>query len=198
MIRPLIIYRENQWSLYQPTCFPLSREKLVGIVLNGPRTFQVPYIQDCLPFGSVDFTESTALVRLPRFQKIFYFFGHGRTKGVHARARQRFGRTYLYRWWKSACANLGIEGIDLYGGTHHSTVRVLRKMRTPEEIKRGSMHSTNKGFIGIFRLRWKPWGGFTGTQQLIPKKGAGPWTYPFSFSQMVGTRGFGPRAPESH
>jgi len=35
----------------------------------------VPYIQDCLPFGSVDFTESVALLRLSRFQKIFTFLG---------------------------------------------------------------------------------------------------------------------------
>jgi hypothetical protein len=41
---------------------------------------------------------------------------------------------------------LGIEGVDLYGGTRHSTVRELRKYRTPEEIRLGSMHSTNKAF----------------------------------------------------
>jgi len=29
MIPPLIIYRENQWSLYQPRCFPLSRKKWI-------------------------------------------------------------------------------------------------------------------------------------------------------------------------
>ena len=37
-----------------------------------------------------------------------------------------YGRKRLYKWWKRACTNLGIEGVDLYGGTRHSTVRALR------------------------------------------------------------------------
>ena len=45
-----------------------------------------------------------------------------------------------------ACANLGIEGVDLYGGTRHSSVRALRKYRSPEEIKRAAMSETNKAF----------------------------------------------------
>jgi len=48
------------------------------------------------------------------------------------------------------CANLEIEGIVLFGGTPNSTVRGLRKMRNPEEIKRGSMHSTKKSFNRYF------------------------------------------------
>ena len=55
-----------------------------------------------------------------------------------------FGRHILYDYWKKACANLGIEGVDLYGGTRHSTMQELRKIMSPEEIKRLSMHSTNK------------------------------------------------------
>ncbi|MFA5408684.1 MAG: hypothetical protein WC343_07945 [Bacilli bacterium] len=34
----------------------------------------------------------------------------------------------------------------LYGGTRHSSVRALRKFRSPEEIKRASMSETNKAF----------------------------------------------------
>ena len=44
------------------------------------------------------------------------------------------------------------QGIDLYGGTWHSTVRELRKYRTPEEIRLGSMHSTNKAFERHYRV----------------------------------------------
>ena len=47
---------------------------------------------------------------------------------------------------------MGIEDVDLYGGTRHSTVRELRKYRTPEEIKLGSMHSTNKAFERYFQV----------------------------------------------
>jgi hypothetical protein len=31
----------------------------------------------------------------------------------------RFVRKVLYKYWKKACANPGIEGVDLYGGTRH-------------------------------------------------------------------------------
>ena len=63
-----------------------------------------------------------------------------------------YGRKRLYKWWKKACANLGVEGVDLYGGTRHSTVKALRHQRTPEEIRRGSMHSTNKAFERYFQV----------------------------------------------
>jgi len=47
---------------------------------------------------------------------------------------------------------LGIEGVDLYGGTRHSTARALRKHFSPEEIKRATMHSTNKAFERYFMI----------------------------------------------
>lgn len=107
--------------------------------------------------------------------KDLYFFRHGKTKGVHERARGSFGRKYLYRWWKRACANLGIEDIDLYGGTRHSTVRALRKMRTPEEIRKGSMHSTNKAFDRYFQIEMDDvrdiYRDTSGDTKVIPKKG---------------------------
>jgi len=39
-----------------------------------------------------------------------------------------------------------------YGGTRHSSAIALRKYMTPEEIKRATMHSTNKAFEGYFRM----------------------------------------------
>ena len=47
-----------------------------------------------------------------------------------------FGRGYLYKTWKRACKNLGVEGVDLYGGTRHSSSRALGKLLTPEKVKR--------------------------------------------------------------
>ena len=41
-----------------------------------------------------------------------------------------------------ACNNLGIKGVDLYGGTKHSTATALSEFLTPEEIKRGGTGST--------------------------------------------------------
>jgi len=31
------------------------------------------------------------------------------------RSAYQFGQRYLYKWWKKACKNLKIDGIDLYG-----------------------------------------------------------------------------------
>ena len=58
----------------------------------------------------------------------------------------------MYKWWKKACENLGIEGIDLYGGTRHSSARALREFCSPEQIKKASMHSTNAAFEIYFQL----------------------------------------------
>ncbi len=57
-----------------------------------------------------------------------------------------FNLKRLYKWWKKACANVGVEGVDLYGGTRHSSATALRHDFTPEQIKRATMHSTNQAF----------------------------------------------------
>ena len=57
-----------------------------------------------------------------------------------------FNKGRLYKWWKRGCARIGVEGVDLYGGTRHSSVTALREHFTPEEIKRATMHSTNQAF----------------------------------------------------
>lgn len=73
------------------------------------------------------------------------FFRH--IKGIKGcDENQPFGIKYFYKWWIRACSNLGINGIDLYGGTRHSTVRALRKYHSPEEIKEAAMSKTNKAF----------------------------------------------------
>jgi hypothetical protein len=79
-----------------------------------------------------------------------YFFRH--VSGISGcKAGQKFGQRYLYKWWKRACGNLGIEGVDLYGGTKHSTITGLSKVLSYEEIKAGSFHSTNKAFDRYFQ-----------------------------------------------
>ena len=71
------------------------------------------------------------------------YFRHG-TGLSGVKAGQKFGEKYLYKWWKKACANLGVENVDLYGGTRHSTLTALGEFLSPEEIKRGSLHKTNR------------------------------------------------------
>lgn len=78
------------------------------------------------------------------------FFLHG-SKVQGCRPGQPFGEKYLYKWWKRACENLGIEGVDLYGGTRHSSATALKSALTPEQIKSGTMHTTNKAFERYFQ-----------------------------------------------
>ena len=72
-----------------------------------------------------------------------YFFRHTRGNGGAAPG-SRFGKNYMYNVWKRACKNLGIEGVDFYGGTRHTTMQAeRRKGHSPESIKRTSGHRTN-------------------------------------------------------
>lgn len=80
-----------------------------------------------------------------------FFFRHDRP-GPGVTLNEPFGPRYLYKWWIKACENLGIHGVDLYGGTRHSSARALRAYRTPEEIKRATMHTTNKAFERYFNI----------------------------------------------
>jgi integrase len=92
------------------------------------------------------------LKNLPRGLPNLPFFRHLRgISGV--KAGQAFGNKYFYKWWKKACASLGVEGVDLYGGTRHSTVTALRQVATPEEIKNATFHNTNKAFERYFRIK---------------------------------------------
>jgi integrase len=97
--------------------------------------------------------EDIELVKsLPRGLPHLYFFRHAKRKGVKICKAGRFGKDYLYKWWKVACGNLGIAGIDLYGGTRHSSARALREYYSPEQIKKATMHSTNIAFERYFRV----------------------------------------------
>jgi integrase len=67
-------------------------------------------------------------------------------------ANTPFGKHLIYDYWKKACKNLEIEGVDLYGGTRHSTARNLRKIgQTPEQVKGLTGHKTTKAFLRYFQ-----------------------------------------------
>lgn len=94
----------------------------------------------------IDFIKSQ-----PRGLPDMYFFRH--PPGLSgAKAGQRFGNRYLYKWWKKACSDLGIEGVDLYGGTRHSTATALGQICTPEEVRDATGH-TSKAFERYFQNR---------------------------------------------
>lgn len=81
-----------------------------------------------------------------------YFFRHNKGHGG-VTLGCKFGINLLYKTWKRACANLGINDVGLYGGTKHSSVTALRIYYSPEEIKRATMHQTNKAFERYYQVQ---------------------------------------------
>ncbi len=91
------------------------------------------------------------------FDQNAYFFRHDGSRG-HAESGKPFSRKMLWATWKRACARLNIEGVDLYGGTKHSTMTGLRTrgMVTYEEARKMSGHTTNKAFDRYLQLEAAP------------------------------------------
>jgi integrase len=117
--------------------------------------------------------EDVELIRkMPKGFPSMPFFRRDRgSAGKHAGTQ--FGRDIFYVYWQMACKELGIEGIDLYGGTRHSSARALRKHLTPEGIRRLTGHETNKAFeryyqVGIDELRE----GYALTRRETTEKGS--------------------------
>ena len=79
-----------------------------------------------------------------------YFFRHIKRKGQ--KPGTHFGKDYFYTWWRRACANLGIKGVDLYGGTRHSTTTALSEHFSKDQIMdAGTIHATNKAFLRYYQ-----------------------------------------------
>jgi integrase len=95
------------------------------------------------------------LKQFPRGLPDLPFFRH--VKGISGtREGKPFGEKYFYKWWKRACSNLGIQEVDLYGGTKHSTVTALENNGwLYDEIKTASGISTNEAFDRYFRTSGK-------------------------------------------
>jgi integrase len=84
-----------------------------------------------------------------------YFFRHASVReGLPRRHLGKFGKKLICKWWKKACANLGIYDVDLYGGTRHSSASDLGKYYSPEEVMAdGTGHTTSKSFLRYFHVR---------------------------------------------
>lgn len=117
--------------------------------------------------------EDIELLRaLPRGLPELPFFRHIRGyKG--SRPGQPFGIKHFYNWWKRACRNLGVEGVDLYGGTRHSSALALRaEGYSPEQIRRATMHATNKAFERYYRIEADEIREVYGAAQTVPRNPA--------------------------
>jgi len=101
--------------------------------------------------------EDIALVRsLPKGLPDLYFFRREQGRGVHGVGKQ-IGVAAFYHWWVRACRNLGIKGVDLYGGTRHSSATAMAEFFTKDELREhGTMHGTNKAFERYFQREHAP------------------------------------------
>jgi integrase len=78
------------------------------------------------------------------------FFRRDRGGGGH-RAGEPFGKHLVYDYWIKACKTVGVEGVDLYGGTRHSTARNLRrKGKTKDQVQEMTGHDTTAAFLRYF------------------------------------------------
>jgi integrase len=125
-------------------------------------------------FAYLDAEDIDLIKSLPRsLDPDLYFFRHMAKKSGVSIGTQ-FGPKYFKKWWDKACKNIGIKGVDLYGGTKHSTTTGLGDLLTPEQIKRGGTGSaTNKAFERYMQPRRKESTEVVSTIKEIQKKKAG-------------------------
>lgn len=72
------------------------------------------------------------------------FFRHVKGNGG-AKPNSLFGKDYFYRWWNTACEEVGLKGVSLYPGTKHTTATETAKFLGKEKALRAS-GLTNKAF----------------------------------------------------
>lgn len=123
-----------------------------GDILLDQGLILIPHPKEKKPKAVVLLDEDLeALREFPRAFPHVQFFRHaGGVKGTTP--GQPFGEKYFWKWWKRACDNLGIKGVDLYGGTRHSSATALQEYFSPEEFKEATMHGTNSAFQRYFRI----------------------------------------------
>lgn len=119
-----------------------NREEGLLVIRKHKGSRTVPKIVRLLP---EDVTLLESLPRgFPEMPLFRYDYDH-----MHMRAGDALGIQGLYRTWKRACSDLGIEGVDLYGGTRHSSAIALYKEAgiPRDEIKLSTGHATTKSFM---------------------------------------------------
>ena len=149
-VNPKIWFAINCLATYisiRPSELVVIKEKEIDTNMG---CFIIPHPKEKRPKVAYLLGDDLRFIKsLPRGLPDMYFFRH--PPGLRgAQAGQRFGNRYLYKWWKKACAELGIDGVDLYGGTRHSTATALGRICTPEEVRDATGH-TSKAFERYFQ-----------------------------------------------
>ena len=73
-----------------------------------------------------------------------FFRHHGGIRSMKVNAP--FGGKYFKKWWDKACAKLGIQNLDLYGGTRHTSTTEIARREGTQNAREASAHETNKAF----------------------------------------------------
>jgi len=119
----------------------LQRVFLFPSLLFSPLPFLINYNKEKNPKKVDLISEDVELVKtLPRGFPYLYFFRHPNGK--------QFGQKLLWKYWKKACANLGVEGVSVYPGTKHSTATFLKQELGYQAAKEATGHTTDKAFGG--------------------------------------------------
>ena len=73
--------------------------------------------------------------------------------GERAKAGNRLVKSSSISGGNGLAKTWGIEGVDLYGGTKHSSATALADDFSPEQIIKATMHDTNKAFLRYCQTR---------------------------------------------
>lgn len=151
-INPKIYFGIHSLATYisiRPSELIAVKERQIDTKLGA---YVIPYPKEKQPKVVYLLDEDIEFLRqLPRGLPDLYFFRH--VSGLSGcKAGQKFGERYLYKWWKRACVNIGIEDVDLYGGTRHSTTTALGQICTPEQVQDATGHAS-KAFQRYFQGR---------------------------------------------
>ncbi len=82
--------------------------------------------------------------QFPALPELKFFRHHG---GIPSqKPNTPFGPKYFKVWWDRACEKLGVQGLDLYGGTRHTSTTEIARLAGTQNAREASAHETNKAF----------------------------------------------------
>ncbi|MFH1152802.1 MAG: hypothetical protein V1793_03205 [Pseudomonadota bacterium] len=82
--------------------------------------------------------------QFPALPDVKFFRHHGGVQSV--KPGEPFGPKYFRIHWNAACEKLGVQGLDLYGGTRHTTTTEIARRAGTVNARKASAHETNSAF----------------------------------------------------
>lgn len=82
--------------------------------------------------------------RFPSVPELKFFRHH---RGVRSqKPNTPFGPKYFKTKWDEACQKLGVHGLDMYGGTRHTSTTEIARLAGTQNAREATAHETNKAF----------------------------------------------------